>query len=360
MSLMKLSNRLRGRGILFAALFIACAPAAAKNSPRAIGTAYIDVSVATLWTSPDSPRPIDHPALTNPVHMQKWIDGMSVAQRRWLSGHNATQTQALYGHKVYILKEQGQWDKIAVPGQPTPKNPLGYPGWVPKVQLTHSSHFGEIVKKHPFALVSGAPTVWLYNNEKLSHKFLRISFNTRLPVLSRTADAVRVATPDDGPKWLKASDVKIYKSTADIPRPTPAELLKTAKQFVGLPYIWAGRSGFAYDCSGFTGSMYQYYGMTLPRDAGAQALHGHGKKIPRTNHDLQRGDLLFYANHDGTGSIYHVAMYVGNGKMIEAYASGTPLRVTTARFGKNYWGAAKFLKEGANAKVANSTKTATR
>jgi hypothetical protein len=57
---------------------------------------------------------------------------MNTQQRRHLTTRNATQTQALYGRSVYILAKQGGWDEVAVPGQPTPKNPwVTRAGWRP-------------------------------------------------------------------------------------------------------------------------------------------------------------------------------------------------------------------------------------
>lgn len=331
-----------------ASLFcLAAVPAAARtrgNPPsHAPRTAWVAVSVATLWSSPDSPRPIDRPALTNPVDISKWLADMSVKQRAWLSRHNTTQTQTLYGHKVYILAEQGAWDEVAVPGQSSPKNPLGYPGWVPKIQLVESAPFAAAVRAHPFALVDSAPTVWLYDDPQLAHQFLRISFNTRLPVLARRGNAIEVATPTGQPKWLAASSASVYRSLGDIPHPTAADLTRTGRMFMGLPYLWGGRSGFAYDCSGFTGSIYQSHGILLPRDASAQAADTRGLKLDRADHKLEAGTLMFYADDHGTGHVYHVAMYIGDGKMMEAYDSSTPIRTTKVRFERDYWGAVRIL-----------------
>jgi cell wall-associated NlpC family hydrolase len=342
-------GRLTAVAVAVAALAtVSALPAAAASAQPAgaqsTGTPpvkYVDVSVATVWTDSDSPRPVDAPALTNPVDMQKWLSDMTLTDKTGLSGNNLTQTQVLYGHPVYVLAEKGGWDEIAVPGQSTPKNSLGYPGWVPKAQLTSSTGFADAVAKRPFALVNRATTAWLYNDHELHSKALRISNNTRLPELARNGDAVLVDTPDHGAKWVSAKDVGVYTSEKDIPSPTGADLVKYAKEFLDVPYLWGGRSGFGVDCSGFTSTVYEANGIDIPRDADAQALYGGGQKVDKA--DLQAGDLLFYADDNGTGSIYHVAMYIGNGQMIEAYDSATPVRITTVRFGTDYWGAERFL-----------------
>jgi gamma-D-glutamyl-L-lysine dipeptidyl-peptidase len=302
---------------------------------------YVDVSVATVWTAPTSPRPVDHPALTNPVNIPRWLSDMSLADKLGLTDDNLTQTQALYGSQVYILAEQAGWDEVAVPGQPTPKNPLGYPGWVPAVQLTAASGFAALASHRPVALVQ-APTAWLYGNSALTRETMQISAGTRLPVLARAGDAIRVATPDGGVRWLSARDAAVYRSASDIPYPAGASLVAYAERFLHTPYLWAGRSGFAFDCSGFTSLIYQVNGITIPRDAGAQAQYGGGRVV--STDDLQPGDLLFYATSPDPASIYHVAMYIGHQQMIEAYDAATPVRITAVRFGPDYWGAERFLR----------------
>ncbi len=346
-------RRVLSRVALLLVLGAGVAPLAMARPGATPPTAFVDVSVATLWNSPDSPRPVDAPSLTNPVHIQKWLDDMTVKQRAWFGEHNILETQALYGHKVYILQQKGDWVQVAVPDQTSPKNPLGYPGWVPKVQIVHSPHFAALQAGKPFAVVDSAPTVWLYGDQGLTKKFLRISFNTRLPVLARRGDAIEVATPTAGPKWLSAKSASVYEKFSDIPKPTPADLVKTARMFLGKPYLWGGRSGFAYDCSGFVGSIYQSHGIMIPRDAGAQGLHGKGVKV--SGHPSRVGTLMFYAHDHGKGGIYHVTMYIGDGKMAEAYAAGTPVRITKARYGDNYWGAERILGTPAQEVVAAGT-----
>lgn len=163
------------------------------------------------------------------------------------------------------------------------------------------------------ALVS-EPTAWIYGDKKLNDKFKEISFNTRLPVIAQTGDATMVATPSDGMKWISSQAISVYNSEQDIPNPTGEDIVNTGKQFLGLPYLWAGTSGFGFDCSGFTYTIYKANGITIPRDSSVQAQHG--KSVEKE--ELQEGDLLFFAYNEGKGAVHHVGMYIGNGKMIHA------------------------------------------
>jgi cell wall-associated NlpC family hydrolase len=156
-----------------------------------------------------------------------------------------------------------------------------------------------------------------------------------------------VATPDRGPKWLDARTVAVYEKPTDIPHPTGADLVRYAAVFVNVPYLWGGRAGFGFDCSGFTSTIYQVYGITLPRDAGPQAADSRGRPVDKSA--LQPGDLLFYSHGsrdpDNPDTIYHVAMYSGNGDMIEAFDKTAPVRITPVRLDADYWGARRYLDQ---------------
>jgi cell wall-associated NlpC family hydrolase len=310
-------------------------------------SAFVAVSVATVWTTPQSPRPVDHRALTNPVDIRGWLSDMTPAQQQALTSDNLTQTQALFGDRVFVMGQQGDWDEVLVPGQPTPKNALGYPGWIPKAQLITDAHYSAAKDSASFALANRGTTTWLYRDSGLADRDLEISTNTGLPVLNRTDTAVQVATPDRGPRWLDARTVAVYEKPTDIPHPTGADLVRYATAFVNVPYLWGGRAGFGFDCSGFTSTIYQVHGITLPRDADAQAADSRGRGIDKSA--LQPGDLLFYSHGskdpNNPDAIYHVAMYSGNGQMIEAFDSTTPVRMTPVRLDTDYWGARRYLDQ---------------
>jgi cell wall-associated NlpC family hydrolase len=322
-------------------------PAQTTRPAHAAPSAFVTVSVATVWTTPQSPRPVDHPALTNPVDIRGWLSDMTPAEQQALTSDNLTQTQALFGDRVLVVGQQGDWDEVVVPGQPTPKNPLGYPGWIPKAQLTTDARNGALNNGASVALADRGVTTWLYRDFRLSEHDLEISTNTRLPVLDRTDRAIRVATPDRGPRWLDARTVTVYEKPAPATHFTGTDLVRYAAVFVNVPYLWGGRAGFGFDCSGFTSTIYQVHGITLPRDADAQAADSHGRAVDTSA--LEPGDLLFYSHGskdpDNPDAIYHVAMYSGNGEMIEAFDSTTPVRTTPVRLDADYWGARRYLDQ---------------
>ncbi len=101
------------------------------------------------------------------------------------------------------------------------------------------------------------------------------------------------------------------------------ELCEYAKQFLGNPYVWGGTSlTNGADCSGFVLSVYKKFGVTLPHYSGAQATSG--TKI--SFNEIQPGDLVFYANSSGT--INHVAIYIGDGQVIHASSPKTGIKIS--------------------------------
>ncbi|WP_105956574.1 C40 family peptidase [Apilactobacillus quenuiae] len=95
------------------------------------------------------------------------------------------------------------------------------------------------------------------------------------------------------------------------------QIYTVAKSKLGSPYIYGATGANAFDCSGFTSYVYKNsLGVRLPRTA--QAQYNASTKVSRDN--LQKGDLVFIGG--STSSIYHVGMYIGHGKMIDAQNRG--------------------------------------
>ncbi|OWA35450.1 peptidase P60 [Saccharibacillus sp. O16] len=307
--------------------------AAAAKTKTVIG-----VSVATLWKSTGLARSLDAPSLKAPVDLPAWTAAMNTtAKRRWLTGK--TETQALYGQEVKVIQSQGSWSKVLVTNQATPKSRYGYPGWLPTAQLQTVP--AEDWNADDSQAVIGAKTAALYQADG-SRKLLELSFGTRLPVLDERGEWVEVRTPQHGTALLRKQDVKVIKAGELESQPTGEQLVETGKRFLGLKYLWAGISAYGFDCSGFTGAMYGYYGVTLPRDASEQFRAG--KSVAKA--DLQPGDLLFYAHNNGKGNIHHVAMYIGNGKMIHSPKAGRTVEIipmATKGYANEFAGARRYL-----------------
>ena len=94
-----------------------------------------------------------------------------------------------------------------------------------------------------------------------------------------------------------------------------------ALQFVGNPYVYGGTSlTNGADCSGFVMSVFAEFGYELPRVAAAQCAASEKKSVA----DIEAGDLVFY----GDGGIDHVALYIGDGKIVHASTAATGIKVS--------------------------------
>ena len=101
------------------------------------------------------------------------------------------------------------------------------------------------------------------------------------------------------------------------------ELVEYANTALGNPYVWGGTSlTKGADCSGFVLSVYKKFGIKLSHSSSAQSKEG--TKISAS--ELQPGDLIFYANSSGT--INHVALYIGGGQVIHASSPSTGIKIS--------------------------------
>lgn len=114
------------------------------------------------------------------------------------------------------------------------------------------------------------------------------------------------------------------------------QIASYAVQFVGNPYVYGGTSlTNGADCSGFVQSVFANFGIGLFRTAASQASGGTSVSLD----SLQAGDLLFYSS---SGSIDHVALYIGGGQIVHAANSASGIIISNAYYStpvaaRRYW-----------------------
>jgi len=114
--------------------------------------------------------------------------------------------------------------------------------------------------------------------------------------------------------------------------------LKAAESRRGLPYVWGAAGPSSFDCSGLVEWAFAQAGVSMPRVAADQARTG--PSVPVTQ--LQPGDLLFYhTDPTDPGYISHVAIYLGNGWMIQAPQPGMDVEIVPASFSSQFAGAVR-------------------
>ncbi len=158
--------------------------------------------------------------------------------------------------------------------------------------------------------------------------------------LAVTAQATQ-ATMDLGRKFLSSIGLGGAEPTAvaagRVRGPQAIEyVIRRGASQMGTPYSWgggkpngpsrgidSGANTVGYDCSGFTQFSYAGVGVLIPKYSGDQ--YNTGRKVPVSQ--AKRGDLLFW----GPGGSQHVAIYLGNGQLLESASSAGKVSVAPLR-----------------------------
>ena len=146
--------------------------------------------------------------------------------------------------------------------------------------------------------------------------------------------------------WVKPWNNKVYTYTYTTTRTllssdeARGEVLQYAKKFLGNPYVWGGTSlTNGCDCSGFAQQIFANFGYILPRTSRQQAKAG--TRIPVQ--EAKPGDLLFYQRE--SGFIYHVMIYLGDGKVIHAGSEATGILISDFNYEKSTEFAVRVISE---------------
>lgn len=259
----------------------------------------------------DSVRLQSNPALGDKVY---GLINVSVANLRSEPLHSAElSTQALLGTPINILDKKNNWLLVQ-----TPDN---YVSWTEESTVT-------ILNRQEINKWMDARKIVYYQNYGSSYEKADTRSQTISDVvicnifeyISENRNFIKVMYPDKRVAFLKKTDCIDYSKWINLPNPTPADIIKTAKTFTGIPYLWGGTSSKGLDCSGFTKLTFLIHGIIIQRDASQQARHGiisNGVTFDK----LQPGNLLFFGKKDKSTdktSITHVAIYIRNNEYIHA------------------------------------------
>lgn len=128
--------------------------------------------------------------------------------------------------------------------------------------------------------------------------------------------------------WMSAAYLKAGAGVKTTSSSTnQSDIVNTAKNYLGVPYVYGGTTPSGFDCSGFTRYVLGKHGITLPRTSRQQRT-----ALPYTSNP-QPGDLVFF--NVGGGAITHVAIYAGNGMIVHAAGSHVQYQ-TMSTYWKNY------------------------
>lgn len=244
------------------------------------------------------------------------VVNISVCNIRSEPKHSAElSTQSLLGTPLRLLKKRGEWYLVQTPddyfgwldeGGLAPMNEEEYMHWRNTPKVIYTADFG-------FAYDNSPPQSAIVSD---------LTAGNLLSFRSQEKGDVLVGFPDGREAHIPDTEVEAFDEWLATRQPDSTHILQTAQSFMGRPYLWGGTSGKGVDCSGFTKMVFYMNGLMLARDASQQV---HTGKLVETDtatlRNLLPGDLLFFgqkATEEQRERIRHVAIYMGDGKVIHA------------------------------------------
>lgn len=221
--------------------------------------------------------------------------------------------QVLLGERVEILEETAGFARVRARD--------GEIAWMPERAL----------RRGP----ADAPRRWAEVTSARAHVYGEPSFTARRPLLSAPLGArlaaeeefssdghdwVRVTLPDGRGAFVARADVAVRAPGEGPPAGTPSDWIALGTRFLGAPYTWGGTTPDGFDCSGLVYRILERHGVLVKRNSSAQCFR-EPRLRPVSFADLRPGDLLFFGTDE---KIDHEALWLGDGKVLQASAYGVP------------------------------------
>ncbi len=243
------------------------------------------------------------------------VVSVSVANLRLLPGHPAELvTQATLGTPLKVLKKERGWYLVQTPDKYLAWVEGGMLAFMDTLTFKKWKQSEKLIYTQPFGLAYASPDAQAATVSDLV-------YGDVLTTGSRKNGFYEVSFPDGRTAFVPVEDAMKYKEWALSRQPTPDNLVQSAKQLLGVPYLWGGTSFKGVDCSGFTKTVYFMNGLVLPRDASQQVNIGEEIDTKNGWSNLRPGDLLFFgipAKDTRPERVVHVGMWIGNEEFIQA------------------------------------------
>ncbi|UZH56708.1 C40 family peptidase [Salinimicrobium tongyeongense] len=256
------------------------------------------------------------------VYPSKGLEGetnalvrISVANLRSNPQHSAElATQATLGTPLKVLKKEGEWYLVQTPdkylswvdhGGISLLSDKEFRRWKAAEKVIFTEAYGQVNKEasENSEVVSDAVAGNIFVLRGVKNGFFEVEY------------------PDDRTGFINTSEAQKYSDWIDNLEISEENLVKTSKEFMGLPYLWGGTSAKGVDCSGYTKTVFFMNGLIIPRDASQQVHAGMLVDSTKNFEKLQKGDLLFFGTPEKDGNkekVVHVGMWIGDNQFIHS------------------------------------------
>lgn len=222
--------------------------------------------------------------------------------------HAPQVSQYVLGHRLDLLRRREVWWHV--------RGEDGYIGWIHEGYLLRGGSEWAAAWERG---VGGEPVVSLGGVllDEAERPFARLPWGARL--VREGGQRFRLPDGRIGTLQVEGGETVATDRLLDRFPPRGESVVRTARRWLGTPYIWGGVVATGADCSGFVQSVYWLHGIALPRDSDLQAHIGSEIAAEDDWSGLRAGDLLYFAE-DGE-RISHVAIATGGSHIIHSSLS---------------------------------------